>query len=120
VSSKRLSGRLRRKLRGRKKIWGTEDRPRLTVFRSLRHMYAQVIVDTTGMTIAAASTLSKELQGKLKATGNAEAAKAVGALLAQKALDKGITQVVFDRNGLLYHGRVKALADAARERGLQF
>jgi large subunit ribosomal protein L18 len=111
---------LRRKLRVRKKVRGTEQRPRLTVYRSLRHMYAQVINDITGQTLAAASTLSKELQGQLKATGNAEAARAVGELLAQKALEKGITKVVFDRNGFLYHGRIKKLAEAARQKGLEF
>lgn len=120
MATKRLAGRLRRKLRVRKKVRGTEERPRLTVYRSLTHIYAQVINDITGQTMAAASTLSKELQGALKATGNAEAAKAVGELIAQKALERGIKKVVFDRNGFLYHGRIKALADAARQKGLEF
>jgi large subunit ribosomal protein L18 len=115
-----LSGRLRRKLRVRQKVRGTEARPRLTVYRSLRHVYAQVINDITGQTIAAASTLSKELQGKLKATGNTEAAHVVGELVAQKALERGIKKVVFDRNGFLYHGRIKKLAEAARQKGLEF
>jgi large subunit ribosomal protein L18 len=120
VVPKRLSGRLRRKLRVRQKVRGTEERPRLTVYRSLRHTYAQVINDITGHTLAAASTLSKELQGQLGATGNTEAAQAVGALVAQKALEQGITKVVFDRNGFLYHGRIKKLAEAARQKGLEF
>ncbi len=120
MATKRLAGRLRRKLRVRKKVRGTEERPRLTVYRSLTHIYAQVINDITGQTLAAASTLSKELQGTLKATGNAEAAKAVGELIAQKALERGIKKVVFDRNGFLYHGRIKTLADAARQKGLEF
>lgn len=120
MATKRLSGRLRRKLRVRQKVRGTEARPRLTVYRSLRHVYAQVINDITGQTIAAASTLSKELQGKLKATGNTEAAHVVGELVAQKALERGIKKVVFDRNGFLYHGRIKKLAEAARQKGLEF
>jgi large subunit ribosomal protein L18 len=120
VAAKRLSGRLRRKLRVRQKVRGTGERPRLTVYRSLRHIYVQVINDMTGQTLAAASTLSKELQGILKATGNAAAAKAVGELVAQKALEKGIKKVVFDRNGFLYHGRIKTLAEAARQKGLEF
>lgn len=120
MSSKRLTGRLRRKQRVKNKVRGTEIRPRLTVYRSLNHVYAQVIVDTKGETLAAASTLSKELKGKLKRMGNTEAAKAVGELVAQKAREKGITEVVFDRNGFPYHGRIKALAEAAREKGLQF
>jgi large subunit ribosomal protein L18 len=120
VALKRLSGRLRRKLRVRQKVRGTEERPRLTVYRSLRHTYAQVINDITGHTLAAASTRSKELQGQLEATGNTAAAQAVGALVAQKALEQGITKVVFDRNGFLYHGRIKKLAEAARQKGLEF
>jgi large subunit ribosomal protein L18 len=120
VAIKRLKGRLRRKLRVRQKVQGTAERPRLTVYRSLNHIYAQVVNDTTGQTLAAASTLSKELQGKIKATGNAVAAKAVGELLAHKALEQGIKRVVFDRNGFLYHGRIKQLAEAARQKGLEF
>jgi len=120
VSRKRLSGRLRRKLRVRKKVRGTEERPRLNVYRSLKHMYAQIIVDTRGETLVSASTLSRELRGKLKSTGNVEAAKEVGRLIAKKALEKGIKKVVFDRNGFLYHGRVKAVAEGAREGGLEF
>lgn len=120
MSRKRLSGRLRRKLRVRKKVRGTEERPRLNVYRSLKHMYAQIIVDTRGETLVSASTLSRELRGKLKSTGNVEAAKEVGRLIAKKALEKGIKKVVFDRNGFLYHGRVKAVAEGAREGGLEF
>jgi large subunit ribosomal protein L18 len=120
VAAKRLHGRSRRKQRVRKKVHGTAERPRLTVYRSLRHIYAQVINDHTGQTLAAASTLSKELRGKVKTTGNTEAAKAVGELLAQTALDRGIKKVVFDRNGFLYHGRIKTLAEAARQKGLEF
>lgn len=111
---------LRRKRRVRKKILGTPDRPRLTVFRSNRHMYAQVIDDTVGRTIVSASTLSPELKGVLKSTGSMEAAAQVGTLLARKALEAHLQKVVFDRNRYRYHGRVKALADAARHSGLQF
>ncbi len=120
MTQKRLEGRLRRKLRVRKKVKGTEERPRLTVYRSLRHIYAQVINDISGHTIAAASTLSKELRNKLKSTRNIEAARMVGELIAQKAQERGIKRVVFDRNGFLYHGRIKELADAARQKGLEF
>ena len=120
MSATRLSGRLRRKLRGRKNLHGSKERPRLTVFRSDRHIYAQVVEDTAGHTLAAASTLSKALQGSLDKTGTIEAAKAVGGLIAERALEKGVSKVVFDRSGFLYHGRIKALADAAREKGLKF
>ncbi len=112
--------RLKRKVRVRKKIAGTADRPRLNVFRSSSHIYAQLIDDTTGVTLAAASTLQEEVRDGLKHCGNAEAAKKVGAAIAKKALAKKITAVVFDRSGFLYHGRVKALAEAARENGLSF
>ena len=116
---KELARRKRRK-RVRSTIRGADDRPRLNVFRSLKHIYVQAIVDTTGETLTCASTLSPELQGKLKSSGNVEAAKKVGELIAQKCLAKGIQKVVFDRNGYLYHGRVKALAEAARSSGLIF
>jgi len=116
----RKSARQKRQLRIRKKIFGTSDRPRLSVFRSLDHIYAQIIDDTTGNTLVAASTLDKELKGQLNTGGNIEAAKAVGKLVAEKAKAKGITQVVFDRGGNIFHGRVKALADSAREGGLEF
>lgn len=101
----------------RKRIEGSPDRPRLCIFRSLKHIHAQIIDDTQGHTLTAASTL--ELRGQLKRTGNKEAAAAVGRLIAQRALEKGIQQVVFDRGGFLYHGRVAALAEAAREAGLK-
>ncbi|MCX8131380.1 MAG: 50S ribosomal protein L18 [Clostridia bacterium] len=112
--------RLRKHTRVRKKISGTAERPRLNVFRSLNHIYAQIIDDTTGTTLVAASTLDQALKGKFAFGGNKEAAKEVGKLVAQKALDKGIKQVVYDRGGYIYHGRVKELADAAREAGLEF
>jgi len=101
-------------------VKGRPERPRLNVFRSLRHIYAQVIEDTTGRTLASASTLSPEIKGSLSSSGNIEAAKKVGELIARRCLEKGIQKVVFDRNGYLYHGRVKALAEAARAGGLIF
>jgi len=109
--------RQKRHLRVRNRVAGTAERPRLNVFRSLAHIYAQVIDDEKGMTLAAASSLDKDFQGK---GGNIAAAKAVGAAIAKKALAKGITEVVFDRGGYIYHGRVAALAEAAREGGLKF
>ncbi len=112
--------RVKRKVRVRKKIKGTTERPRLNVFRSAKHIYAQLIDDTTGTTLAAASTLIDEVSDGLKYTGNIEAARKVGAEIAKIALGKKITKVVFDRNGFLYHGRVKAVAEAARENGLSF
>lgn len=113
--------RLLRKGRVRKKIQGTDSRPRLTVFRSARHIYAQVISDDPeSRTLASASTLSPELKEKLSGSGNRDAAREVGSLVAKKAIDAGIKQVVFDRNGFLYHGRVRTLAEAAREAGLEF
>lgn len=111
---------MKRKKRVRSRIEGTVERPRLNVFRSLKHIYAQAIVDTTARTLVSASTLSLELRENLKKTGNVEAAKKVGELIAKKCLEKGIQKVVFDRNGYLYHGRVKALAEAARASGLNF
>lgn len=112
--------RKKRHLRVRKKISGTPERPRLNVYRSLKHIYAQVIDDTSGHTLVSASTLDPSLKGKLAKTGNKEAARLVGELLAEKALSKGIKRVVFDRGGYLYHGRIKALAEGARSRGLEF
>jgi large subunit ribosomal protein L18 len=100
----------------RQKLSGTAVRPRLNVYRSLNHIYAQVIDDATGTTLASASTLA----GKITAGGNIAAAKEVGKLVAEKAIEKGVKKVVFDRGGYLYHGRIKALADAAREAGLDF
>lgn len=110
----------RRHQRIRKKVSGTPERPRLAVFRSNLHIYAQVIDDVAQHTLVSASTVDKELKGKLSSTSNAEASSEVGKLVAQRALSKGINQVVFDRGGNLYHGRVKALAEAARENGLNF
>jgi large subunit ribosomal protein L18 len=116
----RIVGRERRKLRIRKKVSGSAARPRLTVFRSAKHIYAQVIDDATGQTLAHASTLSKDLRGTLDDDKKVDAAKKVGALIAKICKSKKIDRVVFDRNGYLYHGRVSALAQAAREAGLEF
>jgi large subunit ribosomal protein L18 len=110
--------RKKRHARVRRKVFGTAERPRLNVFRSNKHIYAQVIDDVKAVTLVSASTLDKEFN--LDSTGNVEAAKKVGELVAKRALEKGIKSVVFDRGGYLYHGRVKALADAAREAGLEF
>ena len=110
--------RRKRHARVRAKLSGTSARPRLNVFRSNQHIYAQVIDDTKGVTLASASTLDKELN--LESTGNVEAAQKVGELVAKRAVEKGIAAVVFDRGGYLYHGRIQALADAARANGLQF
>ena len=112
--------RLKRQIRVRKKIKGTAERPRLNVFKSSRHIHAQIIDDTTGITLVAASTISPDVKADLEYSGNIEAAKKVGAAIAKKAIDRNIVSVVFDRNGFLYHGRIKALADAARENGLSF
>ena len=112
--------RLKRHLRVRKAVTGTMARPRLNVFRSLSHIYAQIIDDVTGTTIVAASTMDKDLSLTNEYGGNIEAAKVVGAAIASRALAKGITKVVFDRGGYIYHGRVAALAQAAREAGLEF
>ena len=120
MSYSKIEARERRHSRVRKKVLGTNERPRLNIFKSLNHIYAQIIDDFEGKTIAAASSNDKELKGKIKTGGNIEAAKTVGGLIAKRALNKGIKKIVFDRGGYLYHGRVKALADAAREGGLQF
>lgn len=112
--------RKRKHLRVRKKISGTPERPRLCVFRSLSHIYAQVIDDQNGQTLASASTLDKEFKDKANFGGNIEGATEVGKLVAQRALAKGIETVVFDRGGYIYHGRIAALAAAAREAGLNF
>lgn len=112
--------RLKRHLRIRKNLYGTLERPRLNVFRSSKHMYAQLIDDINHNALVSASTLDEELKGKFKNGGNVEAAKLVGEAIAKKAVAKGYKSVVFDRSGYLYHGRVKALADSARENGLQF
>ena len=112
--------RLKRKKRIRRKLEGTEARPRLTVFRSDKHIYAQIINDETGATLVSASTLSPEYKEMEAIKGKVSAAKRVGELVASKALEKGIAKVVFDRNGFIYHGRIQALADAARQKGLDF
>ncbi len=112
--------RKRRHLRVRKKIFGTENRPRMGVFRSQKHIYAQLIDDVRGVTLAAASSSDAELKGKFQLGATVEAAREVGRLIAQRALAKGVEEVVFDRSGYIYHGRVAALADAAREAGLKF
>lgn len=112
--------RKRRHRRVRAKIFGTPERPRLNVSRSLQHIYAQIIDDTKGHTLVSASTVDPSLRTTLKSGGNMEAAQAVGKLLAERAKEKGIVTVVFDRGGYKYHGRVRALADAAREGGLRF
>ncbi|UCG06903.1 MAG: 50S ribosomal protein L18 [Desulfobacterales bacterium] len=112
--------RLKRKKRIRKKVVGTEIRPRLCVFRSAKHIYAQVVDDTKGQTLAAASTLEKAVKESSEAQNKMSAATLVGKLLAERALGKGVKQIVFDRNGFRYHGRVKAVSDGARETGLKF
>jgi large subunit ribosomal protein L18 len=119
IAQSRRLARLKRQARVRKKVVGTLERPRLSIYRSAGHIYAQIIEDVNGRTLAAASTLSKDVAGGLKSKGNVEAAKAVGAAIAKQALAKNIDTVVFDRNGFLYQGRVQALADAAREAGLK-
>ncbi len=115
--------RQRIKFRLRKRTTGSTERPRLTVFRSVGHMYVQVVDDMTGRTIASASTVEPSVKGALPKTakgGNIEGAKAIGKTIAERLLEKGVKRVVFDRNGFLYHGRVKAVAEAAREAGLEF
>ena len=107
-----------RKIRNR--FSGTAERPRLCVFRSNNHMYAQIIDDTVGNTLVSASTLQKDVKAELSKTNNVEAAAHLGTVIAKKALEKGITTVVFDRGGFIYQGKIKALADAAREAGLEF
>jgi large subunit ribosomal protein L18 len=116
----RIVGRERRKLRIRRKISGTAEMPRLSVFRSSKHIYAQCIDDATGVTVAHMSTLSRDVRTALGEEDKSGAAKHVGASIAKALLAKGVSKVVFDRNGYLYHGRIKALADAAREAGLKF
>ncbi len=120
IKDNRLA-RLKRKKRVRKKIEGQPDRPRLTVFKSARHIYAQIIDDSVRRTLVTTSTISKDLKSKKKGiSGNIKGATLVGETIGKKGVKKGITEVVFDRNGFLFHGRVKALADAARENGLKF
>ncbi len=116
-SAVKIKSRMKKRVRIRKKVFGTEERPRLSVFRSAKHIYAQIVDDASGKTIVEASTMSVDVKvGK----GSREAAKVIGTEIANKAKSKNITGVVFDRSGYLYHGRVKVLADAAREAGLQF
>lgn len=112
--------RLKRHLRSRNKLVGTTERPRLNVFRSASHMYAQIVDDTKGITLVSASTLDKELKETISNGGNKDSAKAVGTLIAKRAKEAGITKVVFDRGGYIYHGRVSELANGAREAGLDF
>ncbi|MEJ2165628.1 MAG: 50S ribosomal protein L18 [Desulfobacterales bacterium] len=116
----RQQSRLRRQQRIRRKIRGTAQRPRLSVFRSARHLYAQIIDDEQGRTLMAASTLDSQLKDALRSEKKVAAAKLVGKLIGERALDKGIKQVVFDRNGFLYHGRIKSVSEGAREAGLIF
>jgi large subunit ribosomal protein L18 len=120
VAVNKVMARVRRHRRIRNKVAGTAEKPRLTVFRSLDNIYAQLIDDVTGITLASASSLEKDVKAGLKHGGNVAAAKKVGAVIAKKALDKNIKAVVFDRGGYQYHGCIKALADAAREQGLAF
>ena len=116
----RAENRSTRRARVRRSLRGSNERPRLSVFRSLHHIYVQVISDESGRTLAAASTMTEGVGGDLKSKRGVAAAKAVGTAIAERCIESGIKRVVFDRNGFLYHGRVKALADAAREAGLQF
>ena len=112
--------RVKKHMRIRNRLSGTAQRPRLAVFRSNNHMYAQIIDDTVGNTLASASTLEKEIKSELKQTNDVDAAAYLGTVIAKRAIEKGIKQVVFDRGGFIYHGKVAALADAAREAGLEF
>ncbi|MBD5460437.1 MAG: 50S ribosomal protein L18 [Lachnospiraceae bacterium] len=112
--------RVKKHMRIRNRFTGTAERPRLSVFRSNNHMYAQIIDDTVGNTLVSASTLEKEVSGELEKTNDVDAAAYVGTVIAKRAIEKGIKQVVFDRGGYIYHGKVAALADAAREAGLEF
>lgn len=116
----RNKARLKRHLRVRKKVSGTAERPRLNVFRSSKHIYAQIIDDTTGVTLVSASTIDKALKDEITNGGNVEAARKVGQAIGKLAKEKGIETVVFDRGGYVFHGRLKALADGAREEGLVF
>ncbi|MCK4831139.1 MAG: 50S ribosomal protein L18 [Anaerolineales bacterium] len=120
ISEKKRLARLRRHRRVRKKISGTADRPRLNVYRSLTHIYGQVVDDTAGHTLASASTVDREVRSAVKGLGKTEQARVVGQVLARRALEKGIKLVIFDRGGWLYHGRIKALAEGARKEGLEF
>ena len=112
--------RVKKHMRIRNRFSGTAERPRLAVFRSNNHMYAQIIVDTVGNTLVSASTLEKEIKAELEKTNNVDAAAYLGTVIAKRALEKGISEVVFDRGGFIYQGKIAALAEAAREAGLQF
>lgn len=116
----KTKAKIRRRKRVRKKILGTTERPRLSIFRSNKHIYAQIIDDTSGRTLATASTLDQEIRKQVLQSSNVEVAKKVGSLIAKKALKAKINTVVFDRGGNLFHGRVKSLAESAREEGLKF
>ena len=116
----RTQARLKRKKRIRKKLVGTGNRPRLCVFRSARHIYAQVIDDSLGQTLAAASSIEKDVREDTEAKDKVATANKVGKIIGQRAIEKGFKKVVFDRNGFLYHGRIKAVSDGAREAGLEF
>ena len=121
VEKDRAKARLKRKKRVRKKVKGTPESPRLSVFRSSKHIYAQIIDDTNAKTIVGASSLSKDIQSRIQGKGcNKEGAAIVGEYIAKRALEKGIKKVIFDRSGFLYHGRIKVLAEAAREHKLEF
>lgn len=120
MANSKLQARFRRKTRIRQRVAGTSERPRLTVFRSLRHMSVQLIDDQNNQVIAAASSVGKSAAGEMAGKSKIEQAKLLGAMVAQRAKEKGVSTVVFDRNGYRYHGRVLALADAAREAGLTF
>lgn len=119
-ANRRQALRLKRKKRIRKKMSGTEDRPRMSVFRSAKHIYSQIIDDTKGITLVTASTTEKEIREQQKFENKTAAATYIGQLIAQRATEKGIKSVVFDRNGFLYHGRIKAVSDGARKAGLDF
>ena len=116
----RQKTRVKKHIKLRNRFSGTAERPRLAVFRSNNHMYAQIIDDTVGITLVAASTLEKEVKAEISKTNDVEAAAYLGTVIAKKALEKGITAVVFDRGGFIYQGKIAALADAAREAGLEF
>jgi large subunit ribosomal protein L18 len=120
MAFERSEKRRTRQVRVRRKVRGSEERPRLSIYRSLHHIYAQVISDESGRTLISASTVSPDLREGIKSKRSVTAAKAVGKAIADRCREKGIGEVIFDRNGFLYHGRIKALADAAREAGLKF
>jgi len=120
MPGERMEKRGARRQRVRRRVRGSQQRPRLAVYRSLHHIYAQVISDETGTTLVASSTMAPDLRAAVKSPRSLDAAKTIGKAIAQKCMEKGINEVVFDRNGFLYHGRIKALAEAARAAGLKF